>query len=695
VRFGTKGFRLVLISLVTVIALMLLPTLSNRAGNEQDISMNKPEEGAAFSLIEKSQAAVSDLLSLVEISPPFASAPSEDNRTHQAPVNLMLNPGFEQGVDGQLKNWTLFGEVDWVDDEVFSGERAVRVSANGGSSGITSAFFEVIADSRVELTAVIKAQNVAHSGGHHRLRLTVSAYQANQITRIRHWDMVALTGDTEWREFRGTIIAPPGTSYMTLTAQLTNTTGTFWIDQVSAFIVQTIPQVDLTNVSQPVIIPAPAHISAGTHRLYLDKLRIQAPTEDARFVPALLSYLDEIGVGYTSAQSTVDSMDSAVLIAGDSSLPDLDEHFRRSFPNFSWQDLGQQGYYLSVQQTGNHLQIYLGANSEQGRFYGLQTLKQLVDSERQILAPLDILDYPSLERRGIMMGLHWYNRYADAFDRMASLKLNFAWSQGSSVNDKFRFRWREPLNESEKADLQGYLDLAHASFIETYISISPKTPDLIDPPIYSSVADIQAVVSKMEDLYGLGFRRFGLSFDDLSNFGLERLYGQDVEIWGDDMGQAHLYFIEQVYNRLTHSHPDISFMVVTKNYSGIINTSASSLSYLQTLSALPIDIEIFTALEYVEEMETAAHLTGRPHVVMDNFWARFYREQKPEYVLPLDRPTEFDEGLIAGYAFLPSIPNIEDDSLVSWRTAAEYAWAPERYRVEDAFQRAAYNYLKD
>jgi hypothetical protein len=691
VRQWVWGYRLIFVALAAAITLGLLSARPQRAGSEQEILVEQPERNADVSLAARGQTILRELLSPAKPGPP---APDETLQSPPAPVNLLANPGFEQGLAVAPAGWSTFGDTAWVQDEVFAGERAVRVRSTGGSSGITSAFFEVPEDARVEFTAAIKAHNVIHSGGHYRLRLTVSAYQADRISRIRHWDMVSLSGDTAWREFRGTITAPPGTRYMTLTAQLTNTRGTFWIDQVSAVVVQTIPPVDPALVSQPVIIPAPAHITAGEGRFALADLHIQAPVGDARFLPALQSFLDESGISH-SAEEQPAPEGANTLIAGDSSHLELSEHFRQAFPGHTWQDLGQQGYFLSVQPGEGGLQIYLGANSEQGRFYGLQTLKQLVDVERRIPGPVDILDYPSLERRGIMMGLHWYNQREEAVQRMAELKLNFVWNQGAAVNDKFRFRWREPLNDAEKEDLQEYLALAHSHFIDPYISISPKSPNLVNPPIYSSEADIQAVVSKMADLYGLGFRRFGLSFDDLSNYGLERLHGQDVDVWGSDMGQAHLHFIEQVYTRLKQGHPDIHFMVVPMSYSGIINASPASQAYLQTLAGLPAEIEFFTAVEYAEEMVTVENLTGRPHVMMDNFWARFYRVKKPEYVLPLNRPTRMEPGRIAGYAFLPSIPNIEDEALVSWRTAAEYAWGPERYIVEEAFQRAAYQYLRD
>jgi hypothetical protein len=602
--------------------------------------------------------------------------------------NIISNPRFEQGRAKAPENWTLFGDSEWVPDRTSEDGWVVHVLSQGGSSGVTSDLIPVPANARLEISARIKAQDVVDSGGFHRLRVTVSVYEADQVTRIRHWDMVAAVGTFDWREFKGFITTPPKTRYMTITAQLTNTSGSFWVDGVSASIVQTIPVLDLAALQKPIVIPNPVRMDVGEGRFLVKDVKIAAPDREPRFRVALTSYLEEAGIDHQFLERPGSLPTGHILMAGDRSLLAVGEQLERAFPGSRWESLGEQGYFLSVQNSRQGLRIYLGANSEQGRFYALQTLKQLIDEDQQI-SPVNILDQPSLERRGIMMGVHWYNEREESFRRLAELKLNFVWNQGAFVNDKFRFRWREPLNASEKSDLESYLELAQANFIDPYISISPKSMDSSSPPIYSSEAEIQAVVSKMKDLYQLGFRNFGLSFDDLSNYGLERLYGQDVQEWGNDIGKAHVHFIGQVYTELKNEHADIRFMVVPLTYAGIINASTSATVYMEQLSELPSEIEFFTALEYVEEMETAARLTGRPHFMMDNFWARFYREQKPEFALPLDRPTDLAEGLIAGYAFLPSLPDIEDLALVSWRTAAEYAWAPERYNPEAAFQRAA------
>jgi hypothetical protein len=48
---------------------------------------------------------------------------------------------------------------------------------------------------------------------------------------------------------------------------------------------------------------------------------------------------------------------------------------------------------------------------------------------------------------------------------------------------------------------------------------------------------------------------------------------------------------------------------------------------------------------------------------------------------------------IAGFTWLPKIPQCEDAAMISWRTVADFAWAPERYDPARSFQSAAARYL--
>ncbi len=93
---------------------------------------------------------------------------------------------------------------------------------------------------------------------------------------------------------------------------------------------------------------------------------------------------------------------------------------------FFSQDLGEQGYELWIDDK----EIVLAANSEQGIFYGKQTLKQLIaGAEKRILEGVHIIDKPAFKYRGLMYDISRgpvpttdYMKYQ--IRRIAALKMN-------------------------------------------------------------------------------------------------------------------------------------------------------------------------------------------------------------------------------------------------------------------------------
>jgi hypothetical protein len=608
--------------------------------------------------------------------------------------NLIENPGFEEGTEDQAAVWLTAGDVAWVTDEVHSGERAMRITATGRSARIISNWFQAPPHSRVEVSAWLRAEDVAQMGPFQKLRVTIQAFAADQNTRITHFDLVSTHGSFPWKQIRSSIIVPEGTAYLRLEFQLTETTGTIWVDDVEAYIVQTVPEFDPAEIEPPVLLPEPWQVVGSRERVQLNTITILGCETGQRFTAALEAFLSEAGIPYQCAGEECQYPEGgSFLVVGGECNPFFTRQLANRFPDVTLEDLGDQGYFLSVDTEAGYPLIFLAGNTERARYYGLQTLKQLIDRQTGTIAQVDIVDRPSLDLRGIIMGVQWFNAQDEAFRRISELKLNFIWNQGSFLNEKFWFRWREPLSEREQNDLIQYFRRAHRNFVDPFISIAPRGRDASNPTIYSSDEEIDLVVAKMNTLYELGLRNFGLSFDDLANFGQGQLSGPDVEFFNNDMGEAHLYFIEQVYRRLQANHPDITFAVVPMIYSGFNSLGDADLAYLETLGRLPPEIMLYTSPEYNEEAELARDLTGRPHLVWDNFYAHFYQTPAPEYVIPLDRPAGFDQTRVAGYTFLPLIPATEDAALITWRTAANYAWAPERHNPQRAFQLAAAKYM--
>jgi hypothetical protein len=160
-----------------------------------------------------------------------------------------------------------------------------------------------------------------------------------------------------------------------------------------------------------------------------------------------------------------------------------------------------------------------------------------------------------------------------------------------------------------------------------------------------------------------------------------------------------VYFIYEVFSRLKSLHPDIKFMVVPLDYNQTGNHRGLTRggTRLRQYRKLPIDIGIYSVSYYDEDILAATCLTGRPTVaVVSNFYSEGI-EDRNEYAVPFVSFIGWQDpairSRIAGFTWLPKIPQREDAALISWRTAADFAWAPERYDPQRSFQLAAAQYL--
>ena len=71
-------------------------------------------------------------------------------------------------------------------------------------------------------------------------------------------------------------------------------------------------------------------------------------------------------------------------------------------------NLGEEGYKLNIQEN----QIVLEANTIQGLFYGVQTLRQIMNDNKYNLPCVEIEDVPRYEYRGYMLDVsrHFFDK---------------------------------------------------------------------------------------------------------------------------------------------------------------------------------------------------------------------------------------------------------------------------------------------
>lgn len=632
--------------------------------------------------------------------------------------NILPNGDFEiesQKTPGTPDNWNYGkrwtkGDHYWIEEGARSGKKAMKIEATSytppekasGTGGITvhsNMFLSPEPQSMIEVSAWVKYQDVVSPGSYFKLRFVIYFFD-EEGKRIRHTDLLCEEGSRDWTKIENRLMVPKGTKKISVMFGLTACTGIGWIDDVQVRVHKeplTEQRVlrEMEALEGPVIVPEPWQRKEGKERVALSCLIIQENDSSIRLKNAMEPFLKKREIPFFFSTSAVPHDSDTLLILGDKSLSDVSNRMRKVFPRVQWNDLGDQGYFLSVEKKGRGTFIYLGSNRDQGCFYGFQSLLQLIEKEKSglFLSVTDIADRPALGFRGMAMGLQWFGKKEKAIERLASLRCNFIYNTGSFMGGKFGGNhsigiWRQPFTKNELTLLQNYFDIAKNYFIDIGIAFSPR---LGSPNIrYSSQEDISIIVEKMSQLYALGYRHFGLSFDDLQNVGMERLSEpEDRERFGGDIAKAHHFFISEVYRRLREKHQDITFYMLPLWYGNFARLSAVKKEYLKIVGSLPKEIRFISCPTTIEDIEEARQLTQRYHVVWDNFFAGFERGGSPAFVPPLDRSREINAKNCPGYIFLPMVPANEDSAGTSWLTAADYMWAPERYVATQSFKKAA------
>ncbi len=173
----------------------------------------------------------------------------------------------------------------------------------------------------------------------------------------------------------------------------------------------------------------------------------------------------------------------------------------------------REGYQLII--DGKRLtHIAIIGHDADGIHYGVITLQQILNqSINRMVKRVCITDYPKILYRGYIEGFYGYPwSHADRIDLMkfgGEQKLN-TFIYAPKDDPYHRKSWRE-LYPSEKAQEIAELAAAgHRNNLNFVWTIHPG--DSID---LSLEEDFQSCITKLEQLYQLGVRQFGVLFDDL------------------------------------------------------------------------------------------------------------------------------------------------------------------------------------
>lgn len=337
----------------------------------------------------------------------------------------------------------------------------------------------------------------------------------------------------------------------------------------------------------------------------------------------------------------------------------------------------------------------IGAD-ERGTYYGVQTLKQLIDKDGTIPA-VEIRDYPDILFRGSVEGFYgkpWSHR-----DRLAQLKFygenklntyiygpkddpyhSSLSGHADSYNKDSKGGWRVPYPEAEAKNIRELAETAKQYKVDFVWAIHPGQD------IKWNEEDYKNLLNKFEHMYELGVRSYAVFFDDISGEGtnpvkqaelLNRLNKEFVQVKGD---VTPLVLCPTEYNKSWASpKPD--------GYLSILGQKLDpSIQVMWTGDRVCADITMET-LEWINPR------IKRPTYIWWNFPVTDYVRHKvlqgPSYGLDT-KATSKD---MAGFVSNP-MENAEASKIALYGVA-DYAWNIAAYDYMKTWERAIKNIMPE
>lgn len=196
-------------------------------------------------------------------------------------------------------------------------------------------------------------------------------------------------------------------------------------------------------------------------------------------------------------------------------------------------------YSLTINNKG----ISIVGYDEKGAFYGIQTLRQIVESPvsaKGELPCVEINDYPDLLYRGVVEGFYgepWSHEVRlSLIDFYGKTKMNYYLYGPKDDHYHSCPNWRLPYPEKEAANIKELVEACNRNRVDFVWAIHPGQD------IKWNDEDYQNLVNKFNMMYDLGVRSFAVFFDDIDGEGtnprkqtelLNRLNADFVKAKGD------------------------------------------------------------------------------------------------------------------------------------------------------------------
>lgn len=335
-------------------------------------------------------------------------------------------------------------------------------------------------------------------------------------------------------------------------------------------------------------------------------------------------------------------------------------------------------YRLTVSDKG----VAVTGYNERGAFYGLQTLKQILESG--VLPYTDIKDWPDLKYRGVVEGFYgtpWSHEVRTSLiDFYGANKMN-TYLYGPK-DDPYHScpNWRLPYPENEARNISELVQACNRNRVDFVWAIHPGQD------IKWNEEDYGNLLNKFNLMYDLGVRSFAIFFDDISGEGT------------NPTKQAEL--LNRLNREFVKAKGDVQPLIVCPtDYSRLWANPGPNGNLAIYGKILDPDIEVFWTGDYVcsdltkDTMEWVNSRINRPAFYWWNFpvtdYARHIIMQGPAYGLD---PTLTPDDLCG----MVSNPMEHGEaSKIALYGVADYCWNVAGYNAMDNWERGLAELVPD
>lgn len=439
------------------------------------------------------------------------------------------------------------------------------------------------------------------------------------------------------------------------------------------------------------VIPAPYSLKYRNKILNLKNIYLVSDFNDKRIFKLANEIFPEIKI----YQNIPDRELSTVLFLSKPENQEVRNYLKIFKAGFNDIEIKEEGYFLLAKNYKNKNIVICIASNSAGIFYSLQTLRQLIYREngKLYLKELELLDFPSFKIRGIIEGFYgepWsHTERIELLNFFGRFKIN-AYIYAPKDDLKHRQNWREYYNEEELKKFKELIETAENNFVNFCYAISPGVSIT-----YSSEEDFKILCKKIEYIYKLGVRWFGLFLDDIPF----ALTSEEDKKNFKTIASAHIYLTNKLYEYLKSLDKNTKLILCPTVYFTKDAMIKSKRVYLKFLGKeIHPEVEIFWTGEDVcskkincEDANIFAELIGRKPLVWDNYPVNDYIKRL--YLGPLRNR---DPKLYTCTAGIFSNPmNQAEANKIPLSTFSDYLWRAEYYNPEESYEKTLKKFAKE